>query len=197
MIFALFLTFLRQGSLVQFITTSFSADLPQQEALRFHLPWTKTTRNAGADVTAMGHQTLSPVWAMKNHLRVNASAPSFSHLFSYQRDGEWVPLSKDVFMTRAKEIWARSSLQDVTGHSFRIGGATELLLAGIPAKVVATIGRWKSLAFLLYWRRHEDIVGRAFAKHYDSSRIRALNASVSRFQDDCGIDSEFLLEATS
>ena len=36
------------------------------------------------------------------------------------------------------------------GHSFRRGGATALLLAGVPANVVQAHGRWSSEAFRLY-----------------------------------------------
>jgi hypothetical protein len=44
------------------------------------------------------------------------------------------------------------------GHAFRIGGATELLLEGVHPDVVATQGRWKSRAFLEYWRQIESIL---------------------------------------
>jgi hypothetical protein len=178
--------------MVRFVMSSFSSDHPQMEALQLHLPWTKTTRSLGADSTVMGPSSQSPVWAMKNHLRVNAGAPTSSHLFSYLHQGRWVPLTKGVFMSRCSSIWASQNLDRVSGHSFRIGGATELLLAGMPPKTVASIGRWKSLAFLLYWRRHQDIVARAFASHYDHSRLQALNNIVSSFRDSVGIDSHDL-----
>lgn len=41
-------------------------------------------------------------------------------------------------------------MDHISGHSFRIGGAVELLLAGVPPEVVAATGNWTSLAFLLY-----------------------------------------------
>ncbi|KAH6904326.1 DNA breaking-rejoining enzyme [Coprinopsis sp. MPI-PUGE-AT-0042] len=115
------------------ILTSLSEDL--------HLPWTKTTRSLGADITVMRPLPQSPVWAMKNHLCVNAGAPTSSHLFSYLHQGRWVPLTKGVFMAPCSDIWA-SLLHRylISGHSFRIGGATELLLAGMPPKTVASIG---------------------------------------------------------
>jgi hypothetical protein len=45
----------------------------------------------------------------------------------------------------------------LTGHSFRIGGTTHLLLSGVPPDVVKTTGRWSSDAFLRYWRSTEQI----------------------------------------
>jgi hypothetical protein len=36
------------------------------------------------------------------------------------------------------------------GHSFRRGGVTALLQAGVPEAAIATHGRWKSLAYRGY-----------------------------------------------
>ena len=44
------------------------------------------------------------------------------------------------------------------GHSFCIGGTTEWLLAGVSPETVAKIGRWTSLAFLLYWRHVSEVI---------------------------------------
>ncbi|KIO05103.1 hypothetical protein M404DRAFT_949152 [Pisolithus tinctorius Marx 270] len=35
------------------------------------------------------------------------------------------------------------------GHAFRIRGATELLLQGVPPDVITTQGRWESQAFFI------------------------------------------------
>ncbi|KAG2063440.1 hypothetical protein BDR04DRAFT_941340, partial [Suillus decipiens] len=56
------------------------------------------------------------------------------------------------FLTGCNDIWKSSNLAALSGHCFRIGGATELLLRGVPPDMVATQGRWKSRAFLEYWR---------------------------------------------
>jgi hypothetical protein len=37
-------------------------------------------------------------------------------------------------------------------HSLRIGGATTLALLGVPAHIIRTIGRWRSLSYQLYTR---------------------------------------------
>ncbi|KIO22575.1 hypothetical protein M407DRAFT_43894, partial [Tulasnella calospora MUT 4182] len=60
------------------------------------------------------------------------------------------PLTQTAFTERCNEVWRREGFSWLTGHSFRIGGATELLLQGRPLDVVQKQGRWKSSTFLLY-----------------------------------------------
>ena len=55
------------------------------------------------------------------------------------------------------EIWGSAGYPRLTGHSFRIGGTTELLLNGVPTDVVKAMGRWSSDAFLRYWRSLEEL----------------------------------------
>lgn len=145
----------------------------------FRIPWTKTTKQEGAILTIVGDDSLSPVYAMKNHLGLTKGASQDDHLFSYQGDdGTWHPMVKRVFMARCEEIWSRTGLGGLEGHGFRIGGATELLLGGVPPHVVAVIGRWKSLTFLKYWRNVVEIITGSFASRYDSSRLKAISKEV-------------------
>jgi hypothetical protein len=60
-----------------------------------------------------------------------------------------------VHLTRAiRGLAARLGLdpKDFAGHSLRIGGATSLALAGVPAYEIRTLGRWASLSYQLYTR---------------------------------------------
>ncbi|KAJ7314890.1 hypothetical protein DFH08DRAFT_716116, partial [Mycena albidolilacea] len=59
-------------------------------------------------------------------------------------------LTKTWFMKRCTQIWDATGILRAFGHSFHIGRLTELLLAGVPPDIVATLGGWTSLAFLLY-----------------------------------------------
>jgi hypothetical protein len=77
----------------------------------------------------------------------------------------------------------------IHGHSFRIGGATELLLGGIPSHVVASIGRWKSMAFLLYWRKVSKVVANSFSSSYDPKRFLAIERSFDKFRTHLNIPS--------
>jgi hypothetical protein len=58
-------------------------------------------------------------------------------------------------------------LAHILGHSFHIGSAVKLLLAGVPPEIVAATGRWTSLAFLLYWHRMEEILPMSTSKAYN------------------------------
>ena len=40
----------------------------------------------------------------------------------------------------------------ITGHSWRAGGATDMVIAGVPAAFIMRQGRWLGLAFLVYFR---------------------------------------------
>ncbi|KAH9821015.1 hypothetical protein DFH28DRAFT_883411 [Melampsora americana] len=44
----------------------------------------------------------------------------------------------------------------MTGHSFRIGGATLLTKAGVNTESVKTLGCWKSSCHILYQREWDD-----------------------------------------
>ncbi|KAG1834998.1 hypothetical protein F4604DRAFT_1505732, partial [Suillus subluteus] len=85
--------------------------------------------------------------------------------FAFETDtGGWAPMTHSWFLNCCNEIWKRADLFELSGHCFRIGGAMELLLRGTPESlcvlvipttppdIVAMQGRWKSRAFLEYWR---------------------------------------------
>jgi hypothetical protein len=153
------------------------------EHASFHIPWTKTTAEAGADVsvTARNHSTC-PLSALRHHLSANALVPSSAPLFAYETvDGGWAPMTKSWFMDRCNAVWVAAGLPQMPGHAFRIGGATELLLQGIDPSVVATQGRWLSRAFLEYWRRIESILPLFISNAADSHRARGLEASMNSY----------------
>lgn len=148
----------------------------------FRIPWTKTTKEEGAILTIVGDDAMSPVKAMRNHLGLSKDAPRDSHLFSYRdKEGIWHPMVKRRFMERCNEIWADAGLEELEGHGFRIGGATELLLGGVPPHIVAMIGRWKSLTFLKYWRNVSEIIAQSFSSCYDASRIEEITKKLELY----------------
>ena len=85
-------------------------------------------------------------------------------------------------MAFCSSIWSKAALTHVLGHSFRIGGAVELLLAGVPPEIVAATGGWTSLAFLLYWRRMEEILPMSTSKAYQRSHVEALAKIFEQFR---------------
>ncbi|KAF7297499.1 hypothetical protein MIND_00983700 [Mycena indigotica] len=161
--------------------------MPQHGGARassFHIPWTKSTRERdGTVILTDRDDPLCPVEALQNHLFVNGNIPGEAPLFSFrQADGRWLPMTKPWFLTRCTEIWKECAMLAVAGHSFRIGGSTELLLAGVPCDIVAATGGWTSLAFLLYWRKLEHIIAMAVGKAYDKKKIEEVALAFDRFR---------------
>lgn len=87
---------------------------------------------------------------------------------------------KHYFMDECCRVWSLEKLQLVDGHSYRIGGSVELLLAGVAPEVIVALGGWISLAFLLYWRRIEEILPMNISKVYKKKWIQELT---SKFED--------------
>lgn len=103
----------------------------------FHIPWTKTTFQEGADVTLTARtDALCPVAALLNHNLINARAPPHTSLFAYKNtDNTWVHMTRSKFLKFVSNIWESVGLEKMSGHCFRIGGTVMLLLAGVPPQV--------------------------------------------------------------
>ncbi|OCH88221.1 hypothetical protein OBBRIDRAFT_813754 [Obba rivulosa] len=102
-----------------------------------------------------------PAVAFRNHLQVNAAPDDAClPLFVYRfKDAVKLrPLTKHAFITRLAMAARAAKLDPLQGHGVRIGGTLEYLLRGKPFDVVRTIGRWQSNAFLLYLRKHAQIM---------------------------------------
>ncbi|KAF8581630.1 hypothetical protein K439DRAFT_1647853 [Ramaria rubella] len=121
------------------------------------LPWMNTKKGRG-EVVTLAHQIapLDPATTHTLHWTIN-QAPIRSHLYAYTRFSTFVPLTKSVFLHCCNKIWADAGHPQTTGHSFQIGGTTELLLAGVPPDVVKAMGHWNSDAFLVYWRSLNEL----------------------------------------
>lgn len=158
----------RLGELLPASAVCDRAHIPSRKDLRpsrngrarvLHLPRTKVSKR-GEDVALVTQlQRICPIASLDNHLRVN-TLPSHSSLFSYSLHGRSTPLSRAKFLDRCNVIWGAAGIPRSTGHSFRIGGTTELLLSGVPPDIVKALGRWSSDAFHRYWRALEEIAPR-------------------------------------
>ncbi|KDR79126.1 hypothetical protein GALMADRAFT_243004 [Galerina marginata CBS 339.88] len=89
------------------------------------IPWTKTTLREGAMLSITARDDPS-------------NAPFFSFETAH---GGWAPMTKGWFLSRCNEVWVAAGLPEMPGHSFRIGGATHLLLMGVAPDLVAVQGR--------------------------------------------------------
>ncbi len=58
----------------------------------------------------------------------------------------------------------------------------ELLLSGVPPEVVASLGEWSSMAFLLYWCKIDDIIPQHIFKAYDRNKLIAVATELEAFR---------------
>ena len=95
---------------------------------------------------------------MENHIHVSGLIllPSALLASFCTADGLHL-LSKKAFLSRCNQIWSALGSRVFTGHSFCIGGTTELLIRGVPPDVVKSVGRWSSDSFLRYWRSTDEV----------------------------------------
>lgn len=120
-----------------------------------HLPHTKTTGDTGATIFLCSQNDCTdPNTIIDKHLLINRLS-SKHPLFSYSYHGSFIPLTKRRFLRRCNTIWSRYGLPTFSGHCFRIGGTTILLLRGVSPYIVKAMGRWTSDSFLKYWRSLE------------------------------------------
>lgn len=128
-----------------------------RKSRKLHVPWTKTTKFDGAHILLCQQIGPSdPLAAIQNQLQVNNPPPNYP-LFAYRNQTGHIALTKRKFLARCNSIWSQFGFKAITGHSFRIGGTTELLTRGVPPHIVKMMGRWSSDSFLTYWRDLELI----------------------------------------
>ena len=138
------------------VRSGFVRSLRNPQACLLHLPHTKTHHHGQDIVIVDQHPPINPISLLKSHLHIN-NVPSHAPLFSYVSAEGLTSLTKSAFLQRCNGIWHTLGYPRTTGHCFRIGGTTELLIAGTPPEVVKATGRWSSESFLRYWRSLDDI----------------------------------------
>jgi hypothetical protein len=158
------------------LSTPFPTRLDFRKSLRnphsriLHLPRTKTHHD-GEDIILVDQRAaINPISLLERHLQVN-NVPDNCHIFAYPSGDGWTSLTKSTFLLRCNTIWQTLGYPRTTGHCFRIGGTTELLIAGIPPEVVKATGRWSSDSFLRYWRSLDDIAPR-YIRNIHTPRCR-------------------------
>ena len=149
-----------------------------------HIPWTKTTKNNGANISITSRDDPAcPLIALEHHLSCSPNVPAHAPFFSYETgEGGWAPMTRGWFLDRCNAVWTKAGYNKMSGHSFRIGGTTHLLLSGVPPDVVAVQGRWLSNAFLAYWRQIDSILPLFINSAGSSSRIEAVRLAVDQYR---------------
>jgi hypothetical protein len=156
------------------LRSGFKRSIRNPQSCILHLPHTKTHPHGEEVILIDQNDPVNPITLLKNHIRVNG-IPKDGLLFSFKESGCLVVMDKTSFLRRCNDIWRPLGHPRLTGHSFRIGGTTELLIAGTHPEVVRVTGRWSSESFLRYWRSLEDI-----APHYISN-LPTLSRRRNRF----------------
>ena len=120
------------------------------------LPTSKTdTANEGRIIKVYANSTSTCPWILlRRHWNV---APSQRPEDPLYQDSEGKPITYDYLhkMTRgmARAAGAKEPLMYLP-HSYRIGGATSLAMAGVPASIIKEMGRWNSVCYQTYIRTH-------------------------------------------
>ena len=128
-----------------------------QRVTVLHIPRTKMVPQ-GEDVCwAKQDGLVDPDAALAHHLEVNAP-PDDAHLFAYRHKSGHRPLTKSKFISELAKAARAAGLEPLQGHGIRIGSTLEYLLRGVPFNVMKVKGRWSSDAFILYLRKHAQIL---------------------------------------
>ncbi|KAF9489955.1 hypothetical protein BDN71DRAFT_1525514 [Pleurotus eryngii] len=157
---------------------------------------TKSTKEEGGNMILTAHEdNLFTIVALESHLSINASCPPSLPLFAFMSlNGTSKPILKHLFLSTCHCIWTKEGLDLAKGHSFRIGGLTELLIVDSFPEVVAALGGWSSLAFLLYWHCQQEIISSNIAKAYSCTCFIYLTSALKHFCVQSNIPNAVLLD---
>jgi len=139
---------------------------PHSQVIYLTFPWTKFARFKGATVSLL-HQNFpfDVTSAVKTHLTASP-LPDHALLCEYISDGQSHIVDKKTFMLMCNDVWASYGWPPISGHSFRIGGTTSLLISSVDPIVVKKMGRWSSEAYLRYWHTIEEMF------HVHASKVK-------------------------
>jgi hypothetical protein len=127
------------------------------EITNFRLPRTKAAPQ-GEDVNWAKQDGLAdPQRALQNHFTIN-NPPNNLHLFAYKAKNGYRPLTRSKFLKTLEKAAKAAGIPPLKGHGIRIGSTLEYLLRNIPFDVIKVKGRWASDAFLVYLRKHAQIL---------------------------------------
>nr|GAT43484.1 predicted protein [Mycena chlorophos] len=162
-----------------------------RDFISIHLPWSKATQEAGVSLILMStDDDLCPIWAWNNHTRVNDSPPPDTPIFAYRCGSSWKPIVKTSFLSFLSNLFRVAKLEQVFGHSFRVGGTLLWLSLGLEPEMVMKIGGWSSNCFLIYWRKMESVLPPAMTRVLDKA-FKSFCAK-NGFEDEVDADMDFV-----
>ncbi|KAG2056597.1 hypothetical protein BDR06DRAFT_1040202 [Suillus hirtellus] len=149
----------------------------------FPIPWSKMTLGASAKIIlSWVDNVTNPISALNHHISANIIVPPHAPLFTFETaSGGWVPMTHPWFLACCNHIWKEAGLLQLTGHCFRIGGTTELLLRGVPPDIIAVQGCWKLQAFLEYWWKMNSILPLFVTSSFTDVHVAMVQSSMDSF----------------
>lgn len=86
----------------------------------------------------------------------DTSATDDDPLFSYPCGDKQITMTKARYQKIFAEVWMGRMKTKLTGHLFRVGGASLRWNLDCPLETIVAVGRWKSKAYKLYIREYSD-----------------------------------------
>ncbi|EFP82168.2 uncharacterized protein PGTG_07565 [Puccinia graminis f. sp. tritici CRL 75-36-700-3] len=97
---------------------------------------------------------LCPVAAILR--RLEEAGNSDTSLFGFFEEGIRNHITREIAMLKISQITISRAFPGITGHSFRVGGASLRHTLGIPVRHICNLGRWKSDSYKLYIKPYEQ-----------------------------------------
>lgn len=162
---------------------------PAEDRIRLSIAFSKTALRPVLIDLAKRNDELDPITALAQYLSFFPSSSIsdknaiMTPLFLTAPSSASKPLDDRVFTHRLRNL-IRASLPSVdpsryAGHSFRRGGATALLMAGVEEAVIKRHGRWKSEAVRCYYDGQNSDAVRLLATRTLASTPRSVFRSSS------------------
>ena len=105
------------------------------------------------------NSSLCPVNALHEYLQIRNCITVVPHTPLFLM-GDSKPLSRRIFLHLLHKACEASGIQDdnVSGHSFRIGFATDSSMIDTPDHLIKTLGRWQSDCYRTYIRTPKELI---------------------------------------
>lgn len=132
-------------------------------SVTLHIRGAKTAKAGVAQHVLLNAQPniLCPVAAIKRRL-ARMSSPT-DGLFSYI-DVTRLNLTRSALVSKCTRVWVSHGHLGLSGHSFRVGGASFRAAVGVPHVQIKQLGRWTSDCYKLYLRDYSaDELSRTLA----------------------------------
>jgi hypothetical protein len=97
---------------------------------------------------------LCPVRAVRR--RLDEAKGRETSLFGFYERGTRHHLTRNNVISRVKSTWEAGGFPGLSGHSFRVGGASLRFAMGVPTEEICQLGRWVSDCYKLYIRVYSE-----------------------------------------